>query len=55
MAKSRRMKWAGHVAWRRKRNACRFLWANPEVKKLLGRTRYRRADNIKMELGDMDL
>jgi hypothetical protein len=40
MIKSRRMRWAGHVArMREKRNAYRILVGNPERKRLLGRPR----------------
>jgi hypothetical protein len=55
MIKSRRMRWAGHVARMGvKRNACRIL-----VGKTEGRTRRRWVNNIKMGLretgwGDMD-
>jgi hypothetical protein len=54
MIKSRRMKWAGHVAqmeW--KRNAYRILVGNPEGKRPLGRPRDRWADNIKMDLKEI--
>jgi hypothetical protein len=38
MIKSRRMKWAGHVAGMvEKRNACRILVGKPEGKRPLGR------------------
>jgi hypothetical protein len=51
MIKSRRMRWAGHVArMRAKRNAYRILVANPEGKGPLGRPRRRWVDNIKMIL-----
>jgi hypothetical protein len=50
--KSRRMRWAGHVArmgenW----NACRLLVGKPEGKRPLGRPRGRWVDNIRMDLG----
>jgi hypothetical protein len=49
--KSRRMKWAGHVArMGEKRNAYRLLVGNPEGKRLLGRARHKWVDNIKMDL-----
>jgi hypothetical protein len=49
--KSRRMRWAGHVArMGEKRNACRLLVGKPEGKRPLGRPRRRWAGNIKMEL-----
>jgi hypothetical protein len=49
--KSRRMKWAGHVArmWAR-RNAYRTLVGKPEGRRPLGRTNCRWVDNIKMNL-----
>jgi hypothetical protein len=51
MIKSRRMRWAGHVARMvEKRNACRILVGNPEGKRPLGRPRRRWVDNIKMDL-----
>jgi hypothetical protein len=50
MIKSRRMKWAGHVArMGETRNAYRILAGNPEGKRLLGRPRRRWVDNIKMD------
>ncbi|KAJ4451108.1 hypothetical protein ANN_02548 [Periplaneta americana] len=52
--KSRRLKWAGHVARMREcRNACRLLVGRPEGKRPLGRPRRRWADNIKMDLREM--
>jgi hypothetical protein len=51
MIKSRRMRWAGHVARiRTKRNAYRILVGKPEGRRTLGRPRRRREDNIKMDL-----
>jgi hypothetical protein len=59
MIKSRRMRWAGHVARmrrkkkkkkRRRRNAYRILVGKPEGKRPLGRQRRRWVDNIKMDL-----
>jgi hypothetical protein len=50
--KSRRMRWAGHVArMGEKRNAYRLLVGNPEGKRPLRRLRCRWVDNIKMDLG----
>jgi hypothetical protein len=47
--KSRRMRWAGHVArMGEKRN--RLLVGRPEGKRPLGRPRRRWIDNIKMDL-----
>jgi hypothetical protein len=48
--KSRRMRWAGHVALMEKRNAYRMLVGNPEGKRPLRRPRHRWVDNIKMDL-----
>jgi hypothetical protein len=49
--KSRRMRWAGHVArMGEKRKACIILVEKPEGKKPLGRTRRRWVDNIKIDL-----
>ena len=59
--KSRRMRWAGHVAHMGKgRGVYRILVGKPEGKKPLGRPRRRREDNIKIDLqevgfGGMDL
>jgi len=51
MIKSRRMRWAGHVAlkWDR-RGVYRDLVEKPERKRLLGRPRRRREDNTKSDL-----
>jgi hypothetical protein len=49
--KSRRMRWAGHVArMREKRNAYRIFVGKSEGKSPLGRSRRRWVDNIKMDL-----
>jgi hypothetical protein len=49
--KSRRMRWAGHVArMGEKRNANRLLVGKPEGKRPLGRPRCKWVDNIKMNL-----
>jgi hypothetical protein len=51
ITKTRRMRWAGHVALiREKRNAYRILVGKPEGKRPLGRPRRRWVDNIKMDL-----
>jgi hypothetical protein len=53
MIKSRRMRWAGHVArMGEKRTAYRILVGKPEGKRPLGRPRRRWVDNIKMDLRD---
>jgi hypothetical protein len=48
VVKSRRMRWAGHVAhiWR---GIYRVLMRKPEEKRPLGRPRHRWEDNIKMD------
>jgi hypothetical protein len=52
--KSRRMRWAGHVARvEEKRNAYRILVENPEGKRPLGRPRHRWEDNVRMDLTDI--
>jgi hypothetical protein len=49
--KSRRIRWAGHVArMGEKRNAYRLFVGNPEGKGPLGRARRKWVDNIKMGL-----
>jgi hypothetical protein len=49
--KSRRMRWAGHVArMGEKRNAYTLLLGKPEGKRPLGRPRRMWVDNIKMDL-----
>jgi hypothetical protein len=51
MIKSRRMKWAGHVARvAEKRNAYRLFVGNPEGHRPLGRPRRRWVEKIKMDL-----
>jgi hypothetical protein len=50
MIKSRRMRWAGHVAKNGKRNAYKILVGQPEGKRPLGRPTHKWVDNIKMEL-----
>jgi hypothetical protein len=51
IVKSRRMRWAGHVArMGEKRNVYRVLVGKPEGKSPLGRPRRRWIDNIKMYL-----
>jgi hypothetical protein len=52
--KSRRMRWAGHVArMGEKRNGYRLLVRKPEGKRPLGRPRRRWVDNIRMDLGEV--
>jgi hypothetical protein len=53
--KSRRMRWAGHVVLMGdKKNAYRLLAGKPEGKGPLGRPRSRWADNIRMDLGEVE-
>ncbi|KAJ4436791.1 hypothetical protein ANN_16923 [Periplaneta americana] len=53
--KSRRLRWAGHVAsMGESRNAYRVLVGRPEGKRPLGRPRRRWEDNIKMDLMEME-
>ena len=52
--KSRRMRWAGHVArMGEERGAYRVLVGKPEGKRSLGRPRRRWADNIRMDLQEV--
>jgi hypothetical protein len=54
MTKSRRMRWAVHVArMGQPRNAYRILVGKPERKRPLGRPRRRWVDSIKMDLREM--
>jgi transcription termination factor 2 len=55
MIKSRRMRWAGHVArMGETRNAYRILVGKPEGRRPLGRPRRMWVDNIKMNLGEIE-
>jgi hypothetical protein len=52
--KSRKMRWAGHVARKEeKTNACRLLVGKPEGKRSLGGPRRRSVDNIRMDLAEV--
>jgi hypothetical protein len=52
--KSRRMRWAGHVARMGKgRSVCRILVWWPEGKRQLGRPRRRWEDNIKLDFREI--
>ena len=54
MIKSKRMRWAGHVAHiSERRGTYRFLVGKPEGKRPLGRPSYRWDDNIKMDLQEV--
>jgi hypothetical protein len=50
--KSRRMRWAGRVAWE-VRNAYKILVGMPEGKGPFGRPRCRWEDNVKTDLGEI--
>jgi hypothetical protein len=53
--KSRRLRWAGHVArMGEKRNAYRLLVGKPKGQRPLGRPRHRWVDNIRMDLGEVE-
>jgi hypothetical protein len=55
MIKSRRMRWAGHVArMGEKRNAYRLLLGKPEGKRPLGRPKRTWVDNIEMDHLEID-
>jgi hypothetical protein len=55
MMKSKRMSWARHVACMRRRGIhIKFFVRNPEVRRPLGRPRYRWDDNIITYLGVCD-
>jgi hypothetical protein len=55
MIKSRRMRWAGHVArMGETRNAYKILVGKPEGKRPLGRPRRRWVDNINMDLRQIE-
>jgi hypothetical protein len=52
--KSRRMRWAGHIArMGEKKNAYRLLVGKPEGKRPLGRPIRRWVDDIRMDLGEV--
>jgi hypothetical protein len=52
--KSRRMRWAGHVACMGKeRNVYKVLMGKPEGKRPLGRPRHRWEDGIRMDLREI--
>jgi hypothetical protein len=53
MIKSRRMRWAGHVARMGETNAYRILVGKPEGKRPHGRPRRRCVDNIRMDLREI--
>jgi hypothetical protein len=54
MIKSRRMRWAGHVAFMGEiRNAYKILGEKSERNRPLGRTRCRWEDNIKVDITEI--
>jgi hypothetical protein len=54
MVKSRRMRWAGHVArMGEEKNAYRLLVGKSEEKRPLGRPRHKWVDNNKIYLGEI--
>jgi hypothetical protein len=56
MIKSRRMRWAGHVARMGEgRGVYRVLFGRPEGKRPLGRPRRRWEDNIELELREIGI
>jgi len=53
--KSRRIRWAGHVASMGEGSVCTgFLVGKPEGRRTLGRSRRRWEDNIKMDLQEVE-
>ena len=56
MIKSRRLRWAGHIARMEDgRNAFKILTGKPTGKRPLGRPRSRWKDNIRMDLKEMGI
>jgi len=54
LIKSRRMRWAGHVArMGEERGVCRFLVGKPEGRRPMGRPRRRWVDNIRMDIQEV--
>jgi hypothetical protein len=54
MIKSRRMRWAGHIArMGETRNAYKILVGKPEGKRPLGRPRRRCVDNTQMDVREI--
>jgi hypothetical protein len=54
MIKSRRIRWAGHVAqMEEEKSVCRMLVGKPDGKRPLGRSRCRWVNNIKMDLREI--
>ena len=56
MIKSRRLRWAGHVARMEEgRSALKILTGKPSEKRPLGRPRRRWEDNMRMDLEDIGI
>ena len=56
MIKSRRLRWAGHVARREEgRGALKILTGKPVEKRPLGWLRHRREDSIRMDLKEIGI
>jgi hypothetical protein len=56
MIKSRRMRWAGHVACMGEgRGVCKVLVGRPDGKRPLGRPRRRWEDNVKMKIKEIGM
>ena len=55
MIKSRRLRWAGHVARMENRSAFKILTGKPTGKRHLGRPRRRWEDNIRMDLKEIGI
>jgi hypothetical protein len=54
MIKSRRMRWAGHVArMGEKMSAYRILVGKPEGKRPVGRPRHKWVDNVRIDLREV--
>jgi hypothetical protein len=53
MSKSRRLRWAGHVALGEMRNAYRVFVGKPEGKRSVGTARHEWVDNIKIDLREI--
>ena len=56
MIKSKKLRWAGHLAeWKKGKSACIILTGNSTGKRLLGKSRYGWKLNIEMDLKEMDI
>ena len=53
--KSRRLRWAGHVARKEENSAFKILTGKPTGKRPLGRPRSRWEDNIRIDLEEMGI